>query len=155
RRHPAREARRGHGLAVVATDAVERAMKDRPPLLHRPHSALWWTRRPNYVFYVLRELSAVFVSVAAIGTVWLAGAAREGEAAWQGALDLLAHPGAIALTVVAIAFSLLHTLTFFVAAKKAIVVRVGTWRVPGDAIVWGHVAAWIAGSALVAWAVLG
>jgi len=126
----------------------------RPPMLHRPHSVLWWTKKRNYVVYVLRELSSVFVGLAALGTVLVVHNARQGEAAWRAFLEVASSPIVAVLSVVGLAFALLHTLTFFGAARLALVIRVGGKKVPGDVVVYGHVAAWVVGTAVIAWGVL-
>lgn len=123
-----------------------------PPMLHRKHSNLWWTKKGNYVFYVLREVSALFVAGAALSTVALVAAVQDGG--YPAVLDRLAGPGMVLLSVVALAFALLHSVTFFVAAGKAIVPRVGTVRVAPRVVVGAHVLAFVLGSAVVGWAVL-
>jgi fumarate reductase subunit C len=124
-------------------------------MLHRPHSPLWWTKKRNYVIYVLRELSAVFVALTALGTVFMVHQIRLGAGAWAGFLRYAARDAVGVFVVVALSFALLHTATFIVAARKALIVRVGGKRVSGDAIVWGHIAGWVVGTVIVVWAVLG
>jgi fumarate reductase subunit C len=123
-------------------------------MLHRPHSVLWWTKKRNYVVYILRELSAVFVALAALGTVVVVHQVRQGDAAWSALLRVAASPAVTAIAVVALAFVLLHTFTFIEAARKALIVRIGGKRVSGENIVRGHYAAWLVGTVVIAWAVL-
>jgi fumarate reductase subunit C len=130
-------------------------MAERYPKLHRPHDGLWWARKHNYFIYVLRELSSVFVALTALGTVFVVHQIRLGEGAWQATKKVAASDAVGVLVVVALVFALLHTVTFIVAARKALIVRIGGKRVSGDAIVWGHIAGWALGTALVTWAVLG
>jgi fumarate reductase subunit C len=58
------------------------------------------------------------------------------------------------LNVVALAFVLLHSVTWFNLAPKALVIRVGHWIVPPKFIVAANYAAWIVVSAAVAWILL-
>ena len=51
-------------------------------------------------------------------------------------------------------FLILHAVTFFDAAPRALVVHVGTRRVPERVIGLSHYAAWLVASALVFWLVL-
>ena len=125
------------------------------PKLHRPHSVWWWTRKRNYVIFVLRELSAFFVALTALGTIYVVHQIRLGDGAWQATKRVASGDAVGVFVVVALCFALLHTFTFIVAARKALIVRVGGKLVSGDAIVWGHIAGWVLGTVLVTWAVLG
>jgi fumarate reductase subunit C len=56
----------------------------------------------------------------------------------------------LALNVVALAFVLLHAVTWFNLAPKALVVRVHGRQVPPRAVAAGHFGAWLVVSAVVA-----
>ena len=47
----------------------------------------WWTRRRSYMFFILRELSSVFVVVFVVELLFLVRAVAHGPAAYQGYLD--------------------------------------------------------------------
>ena len=61
----------------------------------------------------------------------------------------------IALNVVATAFLLLHAVTWFNLAPKAMVVRMGGRPVPPRAVLVAHYGLWVVCSVVVAWVVLG
>ncbi|WP_396898666.1 fumarate reductase subunit C [Mycolicibacterium sp.] len=118
----------------------------------QPVPLLWWTRRTSYLRYMLREASceAVAWSVVYLGLlVWALGTGRYG---WF--QDFSAHPLVIALNLVTLAFLLLHTVTWFGLAPRAMVVHVRGQRVPAGAVLAGHYAAWLVVSAVIAWLVL-
>jgi fumarate reductase subunit C len=69
-------------------------------------------------------------------------------------MDWSAHPLVVTLNVVTLIFVLLHAVTWFGLAPRAIVVHVRGRRVSTRAVLAGHYAAWLVASAFVAWLVL-
>ena len=130
-------------------------MNDRPPMLRRQMPLTWWMQKRNYVVYVLRELSAVFIALVAVLTIVQVSGARSGAEAYAQVQGLLAHPVSIVIAVLALGFALLHSVTFFIAAGKVWVVYLGERRIPASVVVWSHVAMGVGASALVAlWVLL-
>jgi fumarate reductase subunit C len=129
-------------------------MSERPPMLHRPMPLTWWTRKPAYVVFVLRELSAVFIALVAVVTIVQVGGARSGEEAYAQVQALLAHPVSVAVALLALGFALLHSVTFFIAAGKVWVLYLGEQRIPASVVVWGHAAMGVVATAVVAAVVL-
>ena len=83
---------------------------------------------------MLRELSSVFVAVFIVELLFLVRAVARGPAAYEGFLDTLANPLMIVLNVVALAFVLLHAVTFANLTPRAMVVRLRGRRVPSRAV---------------------
>jgi fumarate reductase subunit C len=110
-----------------------------------------WFLRPGYLFrYTLRELTAVFVLVAAL--VLLAGLAAlvAGPEAWAGFRAVLAHPLMIGLHAVLLTAALYNSLTWFLVAPKATpAMFIGTRPVPGRVIVLAHLLVFAIVSALI------
>lgn len=122
----------------------------------RAMPATWWLRNPFYLVYMVREASAVFFFLYALVLLWGLYTLSLGEAAYDGWRAMLATPAMIAFHVVAVAFALLHTVTWFmVLPKTAPTLRFGGRVVPDLAVVVIGVAAaaaislfvygWIAG----------
>jgi fumarate reductase subunit C len=120
-----------------------------------PTSRWWWLRRRSYLLFVLRELSSVFIAWFVVYLLLLVRAVHGGSDSYQSFLELSRHPWMLALNILALAFVLLHAITWFNLAPQAIVVRIQGKRVPSRAIAGGHFAAWAVASAVVAWIVLG
>ncbi|HJM88913.1 MAG TPA: fumarate reductase subunit C [Dehalococcoidia bacterium] len=119
--------------------------------LPRRHSNSWWLRRPSYFIFMMREWSAVFVAIYAVLLLILTSKVLEGEAAYQSFVDdVLAAPAMIAFHAVALAFALLHTITWFMAVPKGLPLRRGEDLVPPMLIVGGAYASWIGVSIIVA-----
>jgi fumarate reductase subunit C len=117
---------------------------------YRPEmSRLWWLRRRSYVFFVLRELSSVFVAWSVVFLLLLVRALARGDAAYAAFLAWAANPGVVALNVVTLGFLLLHSVTWFNLTPAATVVKVRGQRVPPAAIAGGAYAGWLVVTAVV------
>jgi fumarate reductase subunit C len=115
---------------------------------------LWWLRRRSYLLFMLRELSCVFVAWFVAFLLVLVAAVDSGPGAYQDFLDWAARPWVIAINVVAAAFVLLHAVTWFGLAPRAMVVRLGGHPVPPVAVVAAHYVLWIACSIVAVWVIL-
>ncbi|MGH9309849.1 MAG: fumarate reductase subunit C [Vicinamibacterales bacterium] len=122
--------------------------------LRRPVSTYWWLEKPAYLAFILREGSCMFVAWFVLYLLLLVRAALAGETSYAEFLAWSATPGVVALNVVTFAFVVYHAVTFFDAAPRAMVLRVGRTRVPAHLVRAGHYAAWLAASLLVAWLLL-
>ncbi|CRZ18665.1 fumarate reductase subunit C [Mycolicibacterium neworleansense] len=118
----------------------------------QPVPLLWWTKRASYLRYMLRELSCEFVAWSVVYLVILVWAYSTGHQDWFAAFS--SHPLVIVLNLVTLAFLLLHTITWFSLAPRAMVVHLRGRRVPAGAVLAGHYLAWLAVSAVIAWVVL-
>ncbi|MGH3948320.1 MAG: hypothetical protein ACRDSE_04230 [Pseudonocardiaceae bacterium] len=138
----------------MATPAGARGTNTVPRLYQQPVSTFWWLRRRSYFFFVLRELSSVFVAWFVVFLLLLVSAVGSGPAGYREFLDFSATPWVLALNVIAMAFVLLHAVTWFDLAPKAMVVRLRHRRVPPAAVLAMHYLLWVLTSAIVVWVVL-
>lgn len=120
----------------------------------RPMSTWWWTRKKTYLLFVLRELSSVFVAWFVVYLLLALFAVARGEAAYQSFLQWASTPWVVVVNVVALAFALLHTVTWFLLTPRAVVLKFGGRRVPGSAIVASQYVALLIVSAVVFWLVV-
>lgn len=123
--------------------------------LRRPVSTYWWLEKPAYLAFILREGSCMFVAWFVGYLLLLLRALLDGEASYQEFLVWSASPAILILNVVTLAFLLYHAITFFDAAPRAMVVRLGRTRMPPALVRAGHYAAWVAISAVVGWLLIG
>jgi fumarate reductase subunit C len=121
---------------------------------HRPVSLFWWTRRRAYLVFVLRELSSVFVAWFVVYLLILVSATSSGGDSYQRFQDWSGQAWVLALNIVSFLFMLLHMVTWFSLAPKAMVVKLRGRRVPPRAVLAGHYALCVLLSAVVAWVVL-
>ena len=120
----------------------------------QPVSRYWWVKRRSYLLFMLREISCVFVAWSVVYLLLLVHAIGAGRDSYARFLDWSVNPFVIALNIVALIFVLLHAVTWFASAPRAIVPHIRGRRVPPDAVLAGHYAAWLVVSAFVAWLVL-
>lgn len=116
----------------------------------RPVSASsWWLAQPRYIRYMAREASCIFIGaytgVIVVGLMRLS----QGAAAWDGFLEALQGPASVAFHLLALAFALYHTTTWFNVTPQAMPVQIGEARLPGSVIIGAHYAGWAVVSALV------
>jgi fumarate reductase subunit C len=120
----------------------------------RPMAATWWLQRGSYIFFMLREFTSVFIAAYLVLCLVMIHRFYLGQAAYESFLESLKSPLAILFHVVALAFALFHTCTWFNLTPKALVVRVGEERLPAAAIVVPNYLAWIVVSAIIGWFVV-
>jgi fumarate reductase subunit C len=137
-------------------------MSERPvyteyhPRWIRPRtSTYWWLGRKSYLAFILRELSSIFVGWFVVYLLLLVRAVSLGESSYQEFLSWSARPAVLTLNIVSACFIVYHAITWFNLAPKAMVVRVGSTRVPGFLIAGSNYLAWAMASALVGWLLLG
>lgn len=135
------------------THPTTRSQDDREVAYRRPMPVLWWTRKPTYFLFVMRELSSLFIAWLVFFLLLLVRAVSRGEAEYAAFLDWADSPWLVVLNVVAFGFVVLHTITWFAVTPQAMVIRVRGRRVPGAAIIGGQYAALAVVSGIVFWLV--
>lgn len=125
-----------------------------PRWFRRRIPIFWWLGHFRYSWFIVRELTSLFVAYGALLLLTQVWALSRGADAYGRFLDQLASPAVVAFHVVVLAALLFHSLTWLALAPKALVVRVAGRRVPDGVIVAAHYGAWLGVSALLAWFLL-
>ncbi len=120
----------------------------------RPMPRDWWLQRLPYLSFMAREVSSIFVAAYVVVFMVMLQRISQGPEAYQTFLDSLQSSLAILFHIVALAFALIHTLSWFSLTPKAMMLHIGEDRVPSGLILGSHYVAWIAISAFVAWMIL-
>jgi fumarate reductase subunit C len=118
-------------------------------------STYWWLEKWSYAAFILREMSCVFVGWFVVFLLLLVRAVGAGDPAYQEFLTWSASSRILFLNLVSLAFILLHAITFFQAAPQALVVHIGSKRVPTQFVGAAHYGGLIVVSAVVWWLVAG
>ncbi len=119
----------------------------------RPMPKTWWLQRKGWRWFIVRELTSVFVAAYALFLLCMAmqaGTKEDFSVFW----DSLQTTGSILFHVAVFLMVTFHTITWFAAAPKALRIYRGEERVPEAIVAGGHFAAWIVVSIVVAWLVL-
>lgn len=121
----------------------------RRPYIRPVSTTSWWMGHKRYTRYMAREASCIFIGaytgVIVVGLMQLA----RGEAAWNDFLLAMHTPLSIVFHLLALAFALYHTVTWFNVTPKAMPLQIGESRVPGGAIIAAHYAGWVVVSVVV------
>ena len=117
-------------------------------------STYWWLWKWDYLKFVLRELSSIFVAYFVVITLLQIHSLSRGPEAYARFEERTRNPLMIALNAISLLFVLFHTITWFNLAPRAIVARVGGKRVPDILIAGSIYVAWLVISAAVAWFIL-
>lgn len=93
--------------------------------------------------YMAREITCIFIGIYTI--ILLVGLARlsEGPAQYEGFLAALRQPLSIVFHVLAMAFSLYNSFTWFNVAPKALPIQVGEAFMPDSVVAVGHYVVWV------------
>ena len=113
----------------------------RKPYL-REEGLSWIFRHPRYLRYMTREFSCLFIGAWTLMLVCALARLSEGPEAWASFLEGLKSPLIIAFHVVALAFAVYHSITWFNLTPKALPLQIGEQFVPDAAISSAHFAAW-------------
>jgi fumarate reductase subunit C len=120
----------------------------------QPVSRYWWAQRRSYLLFMLREISCVFVAWFVVYLLLLVNALGAGQDSYARFLDWSANPLVVVLNTVALIFLLVHAVTWFGLAPRAMVLHLRGRRVSPGAVLAGHYAAWLVVSAVVVWLVM-
>ena len=131
-----------------------RYKKYRPRVYSKRMPIFWWVSKWPHTRFILRELTSVFVAFYAIVLLLHVRSLAAGPEAYANFMAWLQTPLALALHTVALVMVLYHSITWFSLAPKAMVLRVGSKRIPGWAIAGANFAAWGVFSAALAWIIL-
>ena len=109
----------------------------------RKFEKTWWLGQPRFMAYMLRELTCLFLGAYSI--VILIGLLRlsQGRGPYEAFLEALQSPLAIAFHLLAFAFTIFHTVTWFGLTPKAMPLRIGQNPVPRRLIIMAHYLAWL------------
>jgi fumarate reductase subunit C len=120
------------------------------PRWHRERIPIfWWAGNRRYVKFIARELTAVLVLYTALLLLAFLVVVDRGPEAYAAFQGWLARPWVLALHIFVLAGLLFHTVTWLNLAPKALVLRMGSLRVPPRFVLAGHYLAWFVLSAVV------
>lgn len=137
------------------TDQTQPHTEFHPRWYRAPVSTYWWMGSWRYLKFILRELSSVSVAWFVAMTLLQLRALLHGAEAYARFTHRLASPGMIAANAVAFCFILLHTITWFNLAPRALPFRMRGKRVPEFLVAAPNYALWAAASVIVGWLILG
>jgi fumarate reductase subunit C len=109
----------------------------------------WWLKNPRYFRFMIREVTSVFIAIFLVVLLAELYELSRGPEAYAACVARLGSPGWIVFHVIALAFALYHSVTWFKLTGVVQVVRIGERQVPPGLIVAGAFAAWGAVSLII------
>ncbi|HLF36209.1 MAG TPA: hypothetical protein VI583_18330 [Cyclobacteriaceae bacterium] len=106
----------------------------------------WWTKHWSDFLFIMRELTSLPVAWSCILLIWLVRSLDEGPEAYYNFIDKLSSPAMIVINIFAFAGLVFHSITWFSLAPKAMVLKIGRYRVPGPLIAWMNYSGWLIAS---------
>ena len=125
-----------------------------PRWYREPVSTYWWMSSWRYSLFILRELTSVAVAWSVVLTLLLLRSLLNGPEAYARFAGALRSPWMIAINAIVFCFLLLHTITWFNLAPRAMPVRVRGKRVPEILVAAPNYVVWVIASGVIAWFVL-
>ena len=114
----------------------------------------WWTHRWIHIKFISRELTSLFVAAYSILFLFYIKAIGEGEEAYLAFSEKLKSGGFIAFHIIALLVLIFHSVTWFNLAPKAMVIKIGKNKVPGNMVALSNYAGWVIISIAILWLVL-
>lgn len=147
--------RRGGGGAAGGGGSTPQYTRYHPRWYRRRMPIFWWLGKFAYTRFILRELTSLFVAYAALLLLALTWSVGQGPEAYQTFVAWLARPGVLIFHGFVLLALLLHSVTWLSLAPSALVIRIGSRRVPDGAVAAAHFTAWLVVSVVLTWILLG
>jgi fumarate reductase subunit C len=117
-------------------------------------SPTWWLNKRNYLLFMLRELTVVFIAAFLVLYLVQLSHLAKGPESYAAFLRQRSSFGWILFHILALIAALYHSITWFNLLPQVMVVRRGEERVPPVLIAGSNYIAWLAISVVIAWIVL-
>lgn len=108
---------------------------DKSKLYYPEMRANWWLKRPGYILFMLREWSSLFIALFLVIFLVQTYQLTYGPEAYTAFAHKLRSPGWVIFHIVALLFSLYHSVTWFYSSAIVMPLRIGEWLVPRKLVV--------------------
>ena len=115
---------------------------------------LWWTHRWVDFLFIIRELTSLCVAGYVVVFVFYVRSVIQGPEAFARFSGFLQSPLAVLCHAFALAGLIYHSITWFNLAPKAMVIKIGEYRIPDLLIAMMNYAGWALVSITIFWLVL-
>ena len=110
--------------------------------LIRPIPATWWLQRPAYLRFMIREVASIFIAGYCLFLMVVLYRAAQSQGAFRALFESLRSPLSVILHLIALGFAVFHSVTFFNATPRILVVFRGEEKVPERVIAGAHYVLW-------------
>jgi len=103
---------------------------DKSKLYHPKMPATWWLKKSSYLLFMLRELSSVFIAIFLVVYLLQVYQLSRGPEAYVAFARKLSAPGWVIFHILALLFSLFHSITWFQSTAVVMPLRIGGRELP-------------------------
>lgn len=123
---------------------MQNNLKTQSKLYTKRIPILWWTRRWVDIRFISRELTSVFVAGYAVTFLFYIRSVSQGPESFARFSDYLTSPLWVFFHCFALAALVYHSITWFNLAPKAMVIKLGQYKIPDAVIALLNYAGWVA-----------
>jgi len=131
--------------------AIEDSIRSTSRTYKRKMPILWWTKRASYLKFIGRELTSLAVAYFVVIILFLIRALSKGEDSYYNFIEFLKSPVMMLLSIITLGGLMFHSITWFNLAPKAMVIKLGKYRVPGFLIALSNYIGWVIISVVIVW----
>jgi len=115
----------------------------RRPYVREVSPTTWYFRMPRYMRYMAREVTSIFIGI--YTAILLCGLANlsAGPEKWAEYLKALQTPTSVTFHLLALAFALYNSFTWFNVAPKALPLQFGEEMAPDSIVAVAHYVVWV------------
>ena len=122
---------------------------DKAKLYHPTMPATWWLKKSSYLLFMLRELSSVFIAIFLVVFLIQVYQLTRGPEAYVAFARNLSSPGWVIFHVLALLFSVFHSITWFQSTAVVMPLRIGGRELPRELMTALNIGALIAVSIVI------
>ena len=122
---------------------------DKSKLYYPKMPPTWWLKKPAYLLFMLRELSSVFIAIFLVVFLAQLYQLTNGPEAYAAFAQRLSSPGWVLFHIVALAFAVLHSVTWFQSTAVVMPVKLGERELPRNLVFALNIGAWVAVSVVI------
>ena len=121
----------------------------------RPVSKTWWLEKKQYILFVIRELTSIFVAGYCLFLLFFILKIGDENETYKLLIIFLKSPLSLTLHLISFPFILYHTITWFNLTPKIIIVQIGEEKVSKELIAGLVYISWGLLSLILIWLILG
>ena len=121
----------------------------------RPVSNTWWLEKKQYILFVIRELTSIFVAGYCLFLLFFILKISDENETYNLLIIFLKSPLILVLHLISFPFILYHTITWFNLTPKIMVLQIGEEKVPKELIAGLVYISWGFLSLILIWLILG
>ena len=121
----------------------------------KPVSNTWWLERKQYFFFVIRELTSIFVAGYCLFLLFIISEISDGLEKYTLLILSLKSPISLVLHFISLPFILYHTITWFNLTPKIMKLQIGEEIISEKLIVGLVYISWGILSLIIFWLILG